>query len=128
KKMDIVAQYPEHEEHFVGLHDQQLIAAKKLAHANHIANQKTAEIEYERWHEQIFYRDFAKVIEESGLYTRHERAKLAKAFLEASKVPFDVQRAARNIRKDQPVIVPTGWSGHCLPVVFYAGYLAICNR
>ncbi|MFI5334808.1 MAG: ankyrin repeat domain-containing protein [Chlamydiales bacterium] len=128
KKMEIVALHPQHETRFTGIRDQQLVAAKKLAHANHIGNQKHTEIEYERWHEQIFYRDFAKVIEESGLYTRHERAKLAKAFLAASKVPFDVQSGVRNIRKDQPVIVPSGWLGHRLSAVFYGGYLAICNR
>lgn len=128
EKLNIIGAHPKYADHFVAREERELLCAKKLAHANHIENQTHAAINYEGWHPSIFYADFAKLLEESTLYSPEEKEQLVAAFHAAAEVPFNAKRAVKKIQAGKLVIVPTGWSRHVFPLVFYGGYMAIPNR
>ena len=127
-KVKIVGYYPKYERLFTDREERQLFSAKKLAHANHVGNQKEAPLEYEGWQRQIFYHDFAEIVEASTLYEKTEGKVLAKALKTAAELPFNSKAAAAAIRNGELVIIPSGWSGHALSLIFYKGRLMRCNR
>ncbi len=127
-RANIIALHPEYESKFNTLEDVQWVAAKRLALANHIENHKDSEIPFEGWYNSIFYRDIANQIEGGDLDDLVDKNALVKAFHKASKLPIDIEGDAKAIKKEKLVVLQSGWKGHHLALVFYKGYIAICNR
>ncbi len=53
---------------------------------------------------------------------------LVVAFSKACIRTPSVDELAEDIRSGKLVVIPTGWSQHCIDLVFRDGYLVICNR
>lgn len=123
----IVARYPKYQAVFNDLDDLRYIATKKLALANHIKDQKDASIAFEGWEASIFYQDIGKKVSEVEFDTLISGEELSRAFEKASHEtnPDEVAKAAM---KELLVILQAGWIEHHITLVFYGGYLAICNR
>lgn len=62
----------------------------------------------------------------SGHLSRSDQKKLIQAFdLGAQVVQPDL--LAEKIRQGSLIIVPTGWKGHGIAIIFYGSYMALCN-
>jgi len=66
----------------------------------------------------------AKAIKSAGLGSLQQK-EIADAYRLNMK---DKARALKEIRRGNLVIIPTGWKGHAITLLFYKGYLLICNR
>jgi ankyrin repeat protein len=122
-----VAQSPRYVKHFKRPEDARLLATKKVALSNDIANQPGSAISYEGWEAPIFYSDIAKLLKESDLEDVVPKKELLQAYEQASRVRSPEVLAAQ-IRRGELVVIPAGWLGHAVTLIFYRGYYAICNR
>ncbi|MBI2743560.1 MAG: ankyrin repeat domain-containing protein [Chlamydiales bacterium] len=124
----VIAKHPQYQKYLKSEKDAQALYAKRVALSNSIGNRAGASIAYEAWFSQIFFHDFAETLRTAEIDARISLKEVSRAFSRASHRTLNPVTTTAHIQRGELVIIPAGWHGHAISLVFYKGYLAVINR
>lgn len=65
--------------------------------------------------------------DENSFLTSDQQKELTTAFIQASEYR-SADQILDSVKQEKLIVIPTGWEKHAVDVVFFKGYLAVCNR
>lgn len=113
----------------MGLFIRQMVHAKRLALAWGIESRPDALFKYEEsLHGPGLLMHLGEYFSRPGLQQNKAMTRLATTLRSTADNMQNIPKAAEKVLKGKTIILPAGWKGHAIALIFHKGSVYVCNR